>query len=531
MKGLGSRSITTGILVGSLLGACRGEEPGDAGSAARERIGARLALAPDESARLVAGAKGSARVRYQPEAKVMERDAALKTLSAVSSDGWTLLFERADPAIRTVEAGDVLVVKGLFARKVLATDAWNDTVAVLTGPAELGEVLQEGSLRIEAPVRFSPEIAATGQRRSFGERLLELGVPAAHAQDVGKRAVDLYKKAKKFGTRPVNLVANGWKTTFSAAPGPGRLDLSLELRRDEYGFRGLITGTGYVEDFELDADIGVERGALERLDVAFRRVNGLMNFTWEVGKETPGGHAEQTKIKLPGAFTIPLYQLLDGFPLFLEFSSAIIIQPVLTGGQQYSHGAFRVTYDGAQHFRARAGNIDPEGKVTGTIAVLNDRHLSALAPVGMVINLAAPRIELTLSPLRMLNEVQGGTLQKTLEDGAKKVDAIARRLLNGLKGTSLADRVPAGLAEVGLGKVANAMKSDAAAYLQLVTSSSTTHSGASAITPCTHMDVAIAVSVGASAQAFGQQVGHVGKNIFEHKITRVSPPGTRLCNY
>jgi hypothetical protein len=250
-----------------------------------------------------------------------------------------------------------------------------------------------------------------------------------------------------------------------------------------------------------------------------------------VGKETPGGEAKKTKIKLPGAVTIPLYQLLDGFPLFLEISSAMIIQPVLTGGQQYTHGEFRVTYDGAQHFRARAGNIDPDGKVTGSIAVLNDRHISALAPVGMVINLAAPRIELTMNPLRMLGEVTGGGLEKTLKAGAKQVDEIAQRLLEKVKGTSLGERVPAGLAEVGLGKAADAMRSDAAAYIQLISSAATTHSGASVITPCTYMDVGVTVSVGASAQAFGQQVGSVGKNIFEQKFTRITPPGTRLCTY
>jgi hypothetical protein len=41
----------------------------------------------------------------------------------------------------------------------------------------------------------------------------------------------------------------------------------------------------------------------------------------------------------------------------------------------------------------------------------------------------------------------------------------------------------------------------------------------------------VTVSVGSSAQAFGQQVGSVGKNIFEQKFTRITPPGTRLCTY
>jgi hypothetical protein len=516
-----------------MMAACQRTEPGRrVGGAARAAIGATIALGSDEDARLVAGGTGSAAVQYQASARVVTRDEAVRSLAGVSSDGWTLLFDPAGSALRAVRPGDVLVVKGLLARKVLAVEAAGTSVALLTGPAQLGEVVRDGRIRLRAPVRFTPEVAAVPDRvRSLAAAVFGLPIPAARAQDVGKEAVNLYRKAKKYTSKTVEAVADDWEVKYSAVPGNGRIDLSLQLRRDIYGFHGLITGTGHLTDFDLDADIGVDRGTLDQLEVAFRRVNGVMNFTWEVGKETPGGEAKKTKIKLPGAVTIPLYQLLDGFPLFLEISSAMIIQPVLTGGQQYTHGEFRVTYDGAQHFRARAGNIDPDGKVTGSIAVLNDRHISALAPVGMVINLAAPRIELTMNPLRMLGEVTGGGLEKTLKAGAKQVDEIAQRLLEKVKGTSLGERVPAGLAEVGLGKAADAMRSDAAAYIQLISSAATTHSGASVITPCTHMDVGVTVSVGASAQAFGQQVGSVGKNIFEQKFTRITPPGTRLCTY
>jgi hypothetical protein len=503
-----------------------------AGAAARRTIGASIPLPSDGDARLVTGGKGSASVHYQPGAHVFERDVALRSLAAVSGDGWTLLFDHATPELRALSPGDVLVIKGLLARKVLAVEHDGDSVAVLTGAARLGEVLRDGQIRFEAPVRFTHEVAAVPtSRRTLADALLELGVGTAHAQDVGKEAVDLYKKIKKYGSKTVSTVTDDWDAVYSAVPGDGRIDLSVQLTREHAGFRGLITGKGYVADFDLAADIGVERGLLDRLDVTFRRVNGLMNFNWEVGMDTPGGYAKQTKIKFPGAVSIPLYQMLDGFPLFLEISSAMIIQPVITGGQEYSHGAFRITYDGAQHFRAHSGNIDPDGKVTGSIAVLDDRNISALAPVGMVINLAAPRIELTMNPLRMLGEVQGGSLQKTLQAGAKQVDAIAQRLLEQVGNTSLADRIPPELATIGLGKVADAMRSDAAAFLQVISSAAATHSGSSVIAPCTHTDVGIQVSVGASAQAFGQEVGSVSKKIFEQKLTRVNPPNIRLCNY
>lgn len=529
-------SAISAVAVALSLAGCHrqhgGRDAAAAGAGARRTIGATIALASDGDARFVGGATGSASVRYQPGAHVIERDAALRSLAEVSSDGWTLRFDPAGPELRALSAGDVLVIKGLLARKVLAVEADGNSVAFLTGPAQLGEVVREGRIHFEAPVRFTREVATgPGSPRTLADAVMELGVATAHAQDVGKEAVDLYKKVKKYGSKTVSTVTDDWDAVYSAVPGDGRIDLTVQLTREHAGFRGLITGKGYVADFDLAADIGIERGLLDRLDVTFRRVNGLMNFNWEVGMDAPGGYAKQTKIKFPGAVSIPLYEMLDGFPLFLEISSAMIIQPVITGGQQYSHGAFRITYDGAEHFRAKAGNIDPDGKVTGSIAVLDDRNISAVAPVGMVINLAAPRIELTMNPLRMLGEVQGGSLQKTLQAGAKQVDKIAETLLEKVQGTSLADRVPPELASIGLGKVADAMRSDATAFLQVISTASATHSGSSVIVPCTHTDVGITVSVGASAQAFGQEVGSVSKHIFEQKLTRINPPGIRLCDY
>lgn len=527
------RSRAWPILGAVVLTACgAGEPPSDAGAGPRKAIGATIALGSDQDARLVEGGTGSASIQYQASARVMERDEVIRSLAGVSTDGWTLLFEPAGSGLRALQAGDVLVVKGLFARKVLAVEHTGDGVALLTAEAELAEVIRDGTIRFRAPIRFTPEVAAVQPTsRSLGNPLWALGIRDAYAQDdVGKEAVRLYNSARKYGTKAVGVVTDDWQAVYSAVPGDGRIDLSLQLTREHYGFRGLITGNGYLKDFDLGADIGVEQSVVKRLEVNFERINGLMNVLWEVGMETPGGYAKETKIKLPGAISIPLYQLLDGFPLFLEISSAMIIQPVITGGQQWTHGAFRVGWDGYQHLTARAGNIDPAGNVTGEILLVNERTFSALAPLGMIINMAAPRIELSMNPLRMLGEVSGGTLDKSITAAGKTLDDIAQRLIDKAKGTSLGARIPPGLTEVGLAQVANAMKSDAMAYIQLITTATTAASGSSALFPCTRVELAITGSVGASAQAFGQQVGHVSKTILERKLAWSDAPGNELCN-
>jgi hypothetical protein len=506
------------------------------GQDARRRIGARVSIPADAGARLVRRGSGSAKVTLQSNAHLIERDEALTRLAGVSHDGSTLLFTAPSPALRALHAGDVLVIRGLLARKVLAVEAEGSSIAFLTTPASIGDVVRDGQIRLDTPVRFTPAPTqhAWLDLKDPLERLLALAVPPAQAQGVADRLKDAESKGRRDALTgaakgALKGIYSGWTTTYSAAPGAGRVDISLQMTKEVGGFKGVVTGTGYLADFDLSSRIDVRQGALDRLEVSYKRVNGLMNFSWEVGKDTPGGYSESDRIKLPGALSIPLYQLLDGFPLYLEVSAAIIVQPVITGGQQYSHGAFRINYDGAEGFQAKKGNIDPDGSVHGDIKFLEDRHISALAPVGMVLNLAAPRVELTMNPLKVLSDIQGGGLQEQMEDAAGKVDKIAKLLVKRTLGSEAAERMKT--AGFSMTKATDAMKSDAMAYLQLVATNSVTNSGLSVITPCTHTELALSMSVGASAQAFGQEVGSVGKQVFERKFTRIDPPGTRLCEY
>jgi len=78
--------------------------------------------------------------------------------------------------------------------------------------------------------------------------------------------------------------------------------------------------------------------------------------------------------------------------------------------------------------------------------------------------------------------------------------------------------------------VGAAMGSDAAGFIELVTSSGMSASGMSAFTPCTRTDFNLLVRVGASAQAFGKQIGKMTEEIFRKRVSRVNPPGTKLCD-
>jgi hypothetical protein len=473
---------------------------------------------------LLRGSSGRATVEYQPTVKRVKRAVGLGALRAVSKEGSTLLFGRSLLDLHSLRRGDVLLVEGLLARKVLATDTIGGDIAVLTEPATLGETIRNGRIELNAKVQFAGELSRAGQAAaSAWDRLGAVFVSHAHAQ----KLEDLPDVAKDV----VEGIYKGWDTRFSAVPEKGRLNLSIHLTRNVGGFKALITGDGYLSDFEMDSGIEVEHGVVEQLEMSQKRLNGVMNFRWEVAKDSPGPEASEDRIKLPAAISIPLYELLGGLPLFLEISSAMIIKPAISGGKQYSRGAFRITYDGYQSFQIKQGTIDPAGNVTGDIQFLESQNISAVAPFGMVVAFAAPRIELTFGTSKVMDLGGIKQLREDLATAAEIVDTAAHTLVRRTLGEEGLDRLKSSLGgSLSLSQaVSNSLASDAAGYLELVASTGMSHTGMSAIVPCTRHDMNMVVKVGASAQAFGQQIGKVGTDVFKRHVVRIDPPGTRLC--
>lgn len=476
------------------------------------------------------GRSNSKTITYQPNVLILEQEEGKAALKAVSSDGSTLIFESKNPRILSLKVGDILLVKGMLAKKIFAVDVKGSQVAVLTGAAALGEAIRQANIQFDSPIHFTqsaraqliqPEsdpkqIAPRGTRTSYAQSPASQVRQKAEKQDQKEAAANLAKDV-------VKGVFDGWETTFSATPVGGRLNISIKLTRDIGGFRAIVSGDGYLADFDLSSSIDVNEGIVNRLSVLNKKLNGVMNFKWEVAKDTPGAEIGDYRIKLPAAISIPLYQYLDGFPLFLEISAAVIVRPAISGGKEYSRGAFRITYDGYQSFQAREGNIDSSGRVTGDIQFVESQNISALAPMGIVVAFAAPRIELSFGVSKILKFDQ-------LEKAAKAADAIADQLMKRVLNNEDYERFKSSPLNFKISKaVENAVKSDAAAYIEMVASSGMSHTGFSAIFPCTRTDLHFIVKVGASAQAFGQQLGEVESEIFKKDFTRVDPPGTRQC--
>ncbi|MGE5055566.1 MAG: hypothetical protein ACM3WP_15520 [Acidobacteriota bacterium] len=466
---------------------------------------------------------GYAHVTFRPNVRVMEAEEGRKALIGLSSNEATLLLDSSNATARSLHAGDVLLIKHLVARNVLGTELTPDGMVVLTQRARLGDVIQEGEIRIQAPVRFGVARSAAPPSLSWTSLFAEPAYaqsPESNAmsKSEAKGTADAYKSMAKGALKSV---VEGWDTTFEATPGAGKTDLNITVKKSVGGFEALITGQGYLSDFDFDSSIAMSQSSLQNMETSFNNLNGQMNFQWQVAKDTGGVMAEESRIKLPGAIEIPLAEFLEGLPLYLEVSAALMIHPAITGGKEITKGQFRISYDGSQHFKVKPGNLDANGNVAGEIQLGDHQDISPTAPLGMLVAFAAPRIELTLG----LNKIyEKSDIKKAAEYVDQLADQVAKHLLSPEK---YQDYQKNG---IHLGKIfKNALATDGAAYFEMIGTSASSFTGFSAISPCARYDLSLVGTVGASAEAWGASVGTVSKEIFKKSMTKVDPPGMRLC--
>jgi hypothetical protein len=478
------------------------------------------------------GGSGSADVTYKPGVQVVEQKAGTDALISVSTDGSTLVFDRSRGGFPELKDGDVFVIKGLLARKVIASESNGNELAVLTIPAGLIDIITDGKIRLQAPIHFGRGQAfAMASPPENPNRVADLFVPQLFAQgptETRRQEAEAAGVRDAYGNMaaaPFKAVLSGWETKFSTDPEPGKLNIHLQLKKSLAGVAAVITGEGYLADFEFGSDIDVERSTVENLKLEYKKLNGLMNFTWEIQTTEKGSLVGNAKMKLPAAIEIPLYEYLGGLPLFLEISSAVIIKPALNGAYEFSRGGFRITWDGYQKFGAKDGTVDADGQLTGGLQ-LGESESGSGAPLGLVVALAMPRIELSIGVSKIL-KFDG------MADAAKKADGYFDKLVTKTFGAEALAKIKASpMSQVTAKNIVDAaMGSNAAAYIELTTSVGTSHSGSAAMVPCTRTDLHLAANVGVSAKAFGQSVGDADKELFKLDTTRVKPDQDMLCKF
>lgn len=478
------------------------------------------------------GGSGSANVTYQPSVHLVEQKHGADALVAESSNGHGLVFNTSSSQINSLKDGDVLVIKGLIARKVLAVERSGEEIRVITDQATLADVVKEGDFHVDAPIKFG---TLQARNQDHGHSWSDLLATPAYAQEhsvspenvaAGRASDHAASGASRDAVGNLVLgagkyVIGDWKITgWEATPVGDRLKLDLDMKKDAGdGFKAVIGAHGHINNFNLKEDLNkIASGT--KMAMSIKNLNVEMTFTWEVAKNTPGIYTTEDRIKLPAAISIPLAQYLGGLPMFLEISAALLVHPELTGGGELAKGSYKLAYSGGVGITGINGEVKDTSEGEGTVEIVEDSGLSAVAPVGMVIAVAAPRLELSLGLKKIFPLIDQSSAAAAID---AQIDKIAK--------AHLSPEVYQALAKSPLGTalLSNAIKSEADAFAQLIVTTGATRMSSSALIACSRIITDLTAQVGINGNLFGVESGKHTKDAWTHNWLRVEPPGTMPC--
>ena len=494
------RAIGVGAVCATLVMFACGKSGSSSSGAAKSSDGAR--------------AKGSVTgLTYAPGVITLERRDGLGALKEISTNGDLLLFSGKNSTIAALKPGSVLLIKGLLAKKVLAVEENEGDIAVLTEPASVTDVVQDGHLTYDYPVRFSsagvvntalaPETPESGW---FASDLFVGTAYAATPPDAAEAPSTALTKT---------FEVKGWTVEVTATPQNDKVNLKVKASKEGNGFKAVVIGDGYLQNFDAGGDLTVEHGKVEQLEMINRKLNGTMNFTWSVKLDVADRPFQSVKIEIPVMVNVPLAPLLGGLPFFLVVDGAVLIKPGFGAAEEISYGEFRITYDGTQRFKVHEGTVDPEGNVSGTVELLKWGNYSKIAPVGLVVAFAAPRIELTFGMSKALKTLSD--FDKPAETADKLFDKLGRKVFGDEKMDKLKD--------VNIEKALDVIKgNEASASFELISSSGTS-AGVLSWGPCQQTDIYISASVAANAKLLGQSAGEAKKELWKKHIHASQPDG------
>jgi hypothetical protein len=446
-------------------------------------------------------------VVLKPGVKLLEKATVDASIQGIGSDGHGVVFKNAAPEILALKAGDIMIVKNAFAAKVLAAETDGDQTVLVTDRVGLADVLQQGDIKIDTPITFhGPKAANTPPLTPPPFKLLDLFETPLYGDTPSAQVKSLATSA----------LTSGWTIeNWSVTPAGNTANISARMTKDTSGFKAALGITGSITNFQFASSIKFpSQGMGNQIISGVQGMSGTMHCVWEIGKGTPGVWAVEDKIKLPAGITIPLGEALAGLPLSLDISSAFLIHPALTGGNEYSKGGFTIGWTGSN----ASGAGGSEGL---TFEITDDDNVSPVAPNGMVLSFCAPRIELTLGLLGAYGASTALSTAATVIDAA--ISAVANKYLP-----------PAVLAAIKaspLGKmsVSNTLSSSADIYVQIIHTEGVTHSSNMTLAPCTKIQLKITGQTGGDAQLFGLTSGATTtKDLFTKEFTEWKP-GSKFC--
>jgi len=450
-------------------------------------------------------------VEYSDKTVVVDRQTVSQSLRGFSEDHTIFLFQDSPALRQKLAPGEIALFEGLDLRRVDALGVDGDTLVVGTEPAPLREALKNAQMQWSVPVDFKQIF----DQRAAERRLLQdphskfaLWNSVSHWWGVHEQKVYASSSGELEGEKEIEDTDFAtWKIKyhhiFNASD--HSLDIDLQLHREAPGMNAEIAAKGHMTKFTQTSSILMADGEFKQ--AAFKNIglHGNVNFHWELSTSESKTSMNEVRLKLPGKISVPLD--FTGLPMSLQVSETLLFHPAFPTKGDVAQGGFHVDYSGDEGFKLSGTDLQTDGEAESDSAIDKTVAFSPLAAYGVVVAMAVPRVELRIGTEEIFEALE-----------------IPQSVY--LKAGKLLQNSP--ISGTWLPKAGNPLSTEAAAYFQVVISTTASHSGMQSIVPCQQFTMLAKGQVGVDSKVLGVDMNSPAKDVFTKNIVQ-RQPDVKIC--
>ena len=328
-------------------------------------------------------------ISYTPATVVVPTRMVTAKLKSVSADGATYTFSSDSGPLARLKKGSVMLLQSVAVRDVTSVTKRGTELVVVTTPAAITDLVQNGTLKWSTPVNFSNAYAIGGPAVPI-ESAADTTARAALLSRFGLRSLDAAKYTLKGSTHSYK-----YSVTFRSEDKALGVDITIS-KSTAVDLSVTISGT--LDGLSSTGSIGVSGRHLSSAKLSASGLTGQFKLSYSVKPLTQFGlgNAGGIKITLPAEITLPFS--VGGVPFFLGVKTAFEASVGFSKFDQAVTGSYTVKYDGKGGFTASSsGATTALGALQGLGKIILDAANAVKnGPLSVILGAQVPQLELGL---------------------------------------------------------------------------------------------------------------------------------------
>ncbi|MEO7103882.1 MAG: hypothetical protein ABI311_10910 [Gemmatimonadaceae bacterium] len=385
-------------------------------------------------------------VKWNPATVAVDKDAAMRSLKAISQDGSDYTFDASEPVVATLKPGSILWIWDIAIRRVDSVATTGGVTVIHTSAIPVTQVWTTADIEFHAPVSLpnyymayrphhppEPKVASApvapspykfaAARSAESPRFASWVSPLGGNNQNGQGDPESPSNVDDWGegtpaTNGFNGEIKGFEYSLAYGMRTNGVSIILEAKKGDGGGGG--GGAGEVakklfeiasdnldvrfkaqadlDNFDVDGVLAVSNGDLDRASAQFKNLNGTvtMHFIGRMG-DAGNGTIKLPLADVPVSFSLPIP--IGGIPFVVQLGADFNLTLFLAGKNAAMKFDGKYSFDGSGGFTSDANSSKASTTISGGDPAVTGYAGMSPGVSGAVLGIQAPRVGLGIGLL------------------------------------------------------------------------------------------------------------------------------------